>query len=561
MTRARKQELRSAAAVCVLIACAVLARACTRGNRTASFFLPVSLLRSGIYIGLMSWWLISLRGRIVQTQARRYLTAAALLCVFWLSIRTVKFFFAVSPAAIRYLWYGYYFPMLFIPLLSVFVALSLGKPENYRLPGWTGLLYFPAAMLLLLVMTNDLHQLVFVFPEDAALWLDTDHTYGPGYFAVMSWIALGMAAAVVTMLLKCRVPYNRSVLILPFIPVGLAALYTVLYVAGFGWLRDLAGDMTVVQCLLLAAGIESCIRCGLIQSNTGYEALFEASGIRAEITDKALNVKAASIPAELVSEEKLREAVKGTAALDRSTLLKCSPIRNGYVFWQEDIGELQDALDELRLVQDELRDTGDVLKAENEQRARRLKIEEQNRLYDLIERQSSPQLARLEFLLGELKRVQSMEEAKELLGRVAVLMTYVKRRSNLIFLASRKSSIDANELDLCMSESAQSLHLCGISCAVQLKLEGELPAAQAIDMYDLFGAVLDTGRSVSAILLFAAQSGDGPELRISAACKEDLSALEPRFPGLAAELDEDGIWHLTWRLREEEANERDQGEL
>ena len=33
-----------------------------------------------------------------------------------------------------YLWYGYYFPMLFIPLLCVLVALSLGKPENYRLP-------------------------------------------------------------------------------------------------------------------------------------------------------------------------------------------------------------------------------------------------------------------------------------------------------------------------------------------------------------------------------------------------------------------------------------------
>ena len=36
---------------------------------------------------------------------RRYLAAATALCVFWLSIRTVKFFFAATPAAIRYLWY------------------------------------------------------------------------------------------------------------------------------------------------------------------------------------------------------------------------------------------------------------------------------------------------------------------------------------------------------------------------------------------------------------------------------------------------------------------------
>lgn len=134
----------------------------------------------------------------MTTQVRRYLAAAAALCVFWLSIRTVKFFFATSPAAIRYLWYGYYFPMLFIPLLCVFAALSLEKPENYRLPRWTRLLYIPMTLLLLLVLKNDLQQLVFVFPENAAAWLDTDHGYGAGYFIVMGWIALGMGTAIIT---------------------------------------------------------------------------------------------------------------------------------------------------------------------------------------------------------------------------------------------------------------------------------------------------------------------------------------------------------------------------
>lgn len=148
----------------------------------------------------MTWWGVSLRQRIIQTQVRRYLEATAALCVLWLSIRTVKFFFAAAPAAIHYLWYGYYFPMLFLPPLCVLVALSLGKPENYRLPKWTSLLYIPAVLLLLLVLTNDLHQLVFVFPADAAAWLDTDHGYGVGYFIVMGWIALGMVTAIVTML-------------------------------------------------------------------------------------------------------------------------------------------------------------------------------------------------------------------------------------------------------------------------------------------------------------------------------------------------------------------------
>ena len=457
MTAQKKRDILTGGFAALLIVCAVAARVITRGHRGAVYFLPVSLLRSFIYIGLTTWRGVSLWQRIIQTQVRRYLAATAALCVFWLSIRTVKFFFAATPAAIRYLWYGYYFPMLFLPLLCVFVALSLGKPENYRLPKWTSFLYIPTALLLLLVLTNDLHQLVFVFPADAAAWLDTDHGYGAGYFAVMGYIALGMVTAIVTMLLKCRIPHTKITLGLPFVPVALAALYSVLYISRIPWIELLAGDMTVVQCLLLAAGIESCIRCGLIQSNTGYRALFEASGIRAEITDAALRVQAASVPHELFPAEKLREAAHQTTHLDRNPLLKSSPIRGGFVFWQEDISELQDALDRLRLVQDELRDTGDILKAENAQKARKLKLEEQTRLYDLVEQESAPQFARLEALLSELSAAQSQEEAKPLLGRIAVIMTYIKRRSNLVFLAAQKDQLDANELLLCLNESAQTL--------------------------------------------------------------------------------------------------------
>jgi len=546
----KKREFFRISLVSSLILCAVLARAVTRGHRDAAYFLPVSLARSTIYIGLMAWWGVSLRQRIVQTQVRRYLTAAAALCVFWLSIRTVKFFFAVTPSVTRWLWYGYYFPMLFIPPLCVAVALSLGRPENYRLPEWTDVLYLPAAFLLLLVLTNDFHQLVFTFPADAPVWSDTDHGYGPGYFAAMAWIALGMGAAIGAMLLKCRIPHSRGILGLPFVPVGMAAAYAALYAAGFGWLRDIAGDMTVVQCLLLAAGIESCIRCGLIQSNTGYEALFEASGLRAEITDEALRTRAVSAQENRVPVETLRQAVGHTARLDRNTLLKSSPIRGGYVFWQEDISELQDALDRLRLVREELRDTGDLLREENAQKARRLKLEEQTRLFERVERESAPQFRRLEALLAELSAARSPEDGRVLLGRIAVVMTYIKRRSNLVFLAAQKDTIDANELLLCLNESAQALSLCGVGCTVRLELKERIPAVQAIRLYDLFGAVLDTGRSLKIMLLFIGQDGPVLRARISADCAEPLDMLRGRFAGLGCEHDEDGLWHLTWTLGE-----------
>ena len=71
MTKQKKHELCTGIITAALILCAVLARAVTHGHRDAAFFLPVSLLRSFIYIGLMAWWGVSLWQRIVQTQVRR----------------------------------------------------------------------------------------------------------------------------------------------------------------------------------------------------------------------------------------------------------------------------------------------------------------------------------------------------------------------------------------------------------------------------------------------------------------------------------------------------------
>ena len=183
-----------------------------------------TILRAAIYIGLFVAWGISVRSRIIQPQVRRYLTAVSALMIFWMTVRSIRYSLEEALWVMRHLWYLYYLPMLFIPLLAVFIALSLGKPESFRLPKWTVLLYIPTAALLLLVLTNDLHQLVFRFPEDAVVWMN-EYRYGIVYFPVVGWMVLCALTALVIMLVKCRVPNSRKVLVLPFVPVVLSVIY------------------------------------------------------------------------------------------------------------------------------------------------------------------------------------------------------------------------------------------------------------------------------------------------------------------------------------------------
>ena len=118
--------------VIALILCAMLLRVISR--MSAEYFY-LSLLRSLIYIFLLSWWGISIFRRILQKQLRHYLMLIAALMVVWLLLRTVKYLFAYDDLS-RYLWYFYYLPMIFIPLMSFFSAMSLGKSENWQLPAW-----------------------------------------------------------------------------------------------------------------------------------------------------------------------------------------------------------------------------------------------------------------------------------------------------------------------------------------------------------------------------------------------------------------------------------------
>ena len=511
----------------------------------------LSLIRGIIYISIMAAWGVSVHLRIVQKQVRQYLGAISFLIILWLTIRTVKFEFVENPTAIRYLWYGYYFSMLFIPLFAVFVSLSLGKSEDYRIPKWTRVFYIPAFLIFLMVFTNDLHQCVFVFTGGGE-WSDLSYEYSFGIYIAVAWQVLCAASAIVIMIIKCRIPQSKKFFGLPLVLLAAATVYTALYAIKVPWIIYVAGDFTVSLCLFTVGIFECCIQCRLIQSNTGYDSLFSITTIGAHITDEKLNIKYSSKTAVELTGEIMAQAVNGSVMLDENTVLKSHKIHKGYVFWQEDVSELADITKKLEQTQEELRDMGDVLKAESEQKAHWLQIVEENRLYDMIENQTAPQIARLKGILEKLKKTDELAEAQKLLAEIVVIGTYIKRRSNLIFVAGQKDSVAAEELLLCINETASNLKLYGIECKVIYRIRGQFSPGAANLIYDFFKAVIEKSlNSLKEILLYVEEDGTAVNVNISTACDCNLTELDGRFTSFTAEHDEDGIWCLSLMLEKD----------
>ncbi len=503
-------------------------------------------LRTVIYILLFSTWGVSIHFRMVQVQVRRYLLAISVLMVLWILLRSVKYSIDDLDAA-RWLWYSYYVPILFIPTLSVFISMSLGTAEDFLLPLWTRLLYVPAVLLLVLVLTNDLHMRVFLFPS--GVMSDLDYRYACGYYFVMGWDILCAAVSIITMLRKCRIPHSRRFRWLPLVPLLLSVTYAAAYVRGVQWVWALAGDMTVTQCLIFAAFFECCIQCGLLQSNMGYDEMFEATSLPVQITDDEFCTQYVSTAMrEPLPQRELREMKLDEVQLDGDTLLKCHALRRGWVFWEEDISELNQIRKELELARDELRDIGDVLAAENAQHARWLKLTEKNRLYDMMEAQTARQIAMLLDLLAELQKTEDPDRARRLLGQVIIIGTYIKRRNNLIFVGMQRGVICIQELLLCFNESSENISVYGADCRTVVKGEGQLTVEQATQAYDLFEAVVEVELESLRALLISIEVGERAEVAICVSATEPLCGLSAQFPGLEWEQDEDGLQYVMWEL-------------
>ena len=145
--------------------------------------------------------------------------------------------------------------MLGIPVLSVQLVLTVDRSERYRLSAWARMLWLPSAVLLELVLTNDLHQQVFRLQQP---W-NEKYQYGWLFGLVVGWIVICILLAFGIIAHKSRNPRILRRLPLPAIPLVLLGIYAVLYGFHFPLIRQFLGDMTIIHCLMTAASLDTAM--------------------------------------------------------------------------------------------------------------------------------------------------------------------------------------------------------------------------------------------------------------------------------------------------------------
>ena len=494
-------------------------------NTTPAMYVISHIVVLMIYLGILVFWGISVYDRIVNKEIRRHLIVLVVLMMFWMLMRTLRHtvFLYVYPLGM-WCWYAYYVSMILIPQLCLFATKYIGKPEEYKLPKKWYLMYIPSIIMILGILTNDLHGLAFHFHKGYEAGWDV-YQRGVLYYIATAWIFACIALMIAELVKRCRVPGAHKTVWLPITMLGIGVAYTILYAVGsniFGFI-----EMTAALCFTVVAIWESSIKTGLVQSNTHYDEMLKYSGLGVAVVDNDYTVRYRSDDALPLTVEQMKETEKGSLMINGGIRLSGSEIRGGHTLWQEDLSELLDILDELKELRNELEGSNAVSMQNYRVNKKIRALAEKNRLHDELHKQTAHQIDLLNDWLKKLTATDEPKEKRELLRRIVVVGAYLKRRNNLVLVNEQDGIIKEEELNLSLKEMMKKLQLAGVNCASSVQFEKDLPADVAMKLFDFYEYVVENAFDGLGYLLARFFCRDNCYYAcIDAVCSLDLTTLQ-----------------------------------
>ena len=547
-------KAKSNKAVRITVAAVVVTAAVIRlvnNQNPSDDVLFTDFIRALLHIGLITAWGFSLYRRVVQKQARHYLCGIAVLMILWLNFKVLKYYICTDVNVSRYLWYLYYLPLIGISLYMLFASLFVGKTEDYNLKWQVKLLYIPAALLFLMIMTNDLHEFAFSFPQ--RVFSPDNYQHGIGYFLVFGWFALCTFASFCVMYSGGKIKRKPRAYAPLIATLVLTICYIITYMVGNPVTKLLAADLSSACSLLFAAVLECCIYCGLLPTNTRYDEMFEASvGSSAQIVDENFDVRYASVSAEPLPVEQIKQALNAPVALSEGKLLHTAPIGGGYTVWTEDISELIHLRRELTETKEELEERTAMLRHEYVLEKDRKVTAEQNRLYDLLTASTQKQIDRIARLMKEYELAEGDEEkGNAILSKIAVLGGYVKRKKHLTLSVQNGFDIPEGELKNAIEESVRYLKAMGARCVVFVDTQRDfLPGEIASAAYDFFEDAVEAALcSITSCAVSVCVVDGVLRIRVTVGCRADLRPLGKEWPDALVSVSDEDEWELILPLK------------
>lgn len=487
-----------------------------------------------IYTVLIIFWIQSVYTRLLPSKARSYMVLLALFMIFYLILRTYKYRIAGEDAGLRISWYAYYIPMTFIPALFLMVCICIQRGST-RQKVDERLFLIPAAILSGVFITNDLHHIVFV-PQpglDNFIGKSGTYTYGITFYIAYAWIIIAILAGIILLIKTFGLRQKRRLMYL----LGILAIWLIL--TQLHTLKKFIGitppyESPEIYIFTTLAIFEFAIRQRLIPYNENYAGFFECLPMTVMITDEKYNPVFQSKVSLKFEPDVLAEALVSPIYPIPDGRLSGRKIRGGYTFWIEDESDIRHANEELSEANELLEGENTLIEYENKQKEENAYLRLHHHIYHEIAQEMYPYQKRIESLLNNAK--PGSKEFKDIIAEVSVLNAFVKRKTNMLLMASEHDTIPVNELLLAVSESGRYLEYVGLKTSVDERgFNADYPSNTIIAIFDTYELIIEQLIGHATMLLIS-YSEKG--LRLAADTEIKLNTENALLP-VNAEIQED----------------------
>ena len=399
------------------------------------------------------------------------------LFIFWLVIKMFNKV-AVFDDNSNIIWYLLYVPLLFVPNLWFLINNQIYLKNKKLKSIFTIISLSISTILLILVLTNDFHNWVFILPSDFIASFTSQYKYNIGYLIIYSFIFIEILTTIVLFYVFSGKKTTIKQKILPSIIIVLIIIYSIVYVLTKISLPFFY-DMSLVYVTLGTLLAYFSFKSGLIKNSGNYLEFFETCASPLAITNNQ---------GEVVYQNEKYMQVQN----NKNYVLESQPITNGTLLTYEDVGKLKSLQKELTHEINSLKHSNKLLEHKKDILQKEKQIEQHTKLLNKIEKQVESKKLRLEKLLSTLPNEITAEnkvETKEILNEIKLIVGYLKRKTSLILHSEQKDIIPRNEVVLLFKESFNDLKNFGINAGIGIR-EEELPSDIILKFYDIYNELM-----------------------------------------------------------------------
>ena len=472
--------------------------------------------------------------------------ALSWMALLLILLRGIKYSaFAEAGILARHTWYFYYVPILLLPMLLFYISLLVAPKENLKLKkGWL-LIAVVTVVFILLILTNDLHQLAFSFQPGFLNW-DNEYSHGWLFYAATIWQYALFIAAVVVLLFKCSISSSRKNAWIILIPFAIGSVLNTLLITEKMPRINGANIVEFPETFIftIAIVLECCIQLGLIPTNTDYGKLFQRFSISAQITDKKGNPVYLSSSATELSEAEF--SVESGARIGEHTVLHKMEIPGGFGFWQDDMTELDRINEELAEAKENLSQEAELIRLRGELKEKETQTQQRTLVYDTIAKRTQRQSQLISELARKARLSDDIAVKEECRGKITLLGAYIKRYANLMLISQESGEIAAGELAISISEVLRYLNYCSIPGELLNSADCSVNAQAALSVFEYFETLLEMNNSaLRGVFVNLSERGENLVLKLTL---ENISKPLPEFELITENQQEDEVTYVSFAL-------------